>query len=102
MTIDPAVEFIDEACGLYFHTIVLPNSGDKVPQHAHDHDHATYVGSGGVVAWAAGECLGEFNAGQAVPIKAGVVHEFQALIPGTRLACVHSIESAESIKRKEG
>lgn len=94
----PDIEWIEEVCGLYFRTIVLNHSGDRVPQHAHDHDHATFVGNGSVLAWADGQPLGYFGAGRAVPIKAGAVHEFEAQEDNTRLTCVHSVESAESVK----
>ena len=97
----PPVEYIEEVCGLYFRSIVLKSVGDRVPQHVHDHDHATFIGQGSVMAWAGGESIGYFAAGRAVPIKAGVLHEFEAQEDNTRLTCVHSIASAESIKAKE-
>ena len=86
---DCVVEFIDEVCGLYFRSFVLLEKGSSTPQHAHDHDHATYVGHGAVRAMQDGEVLGEFAAGQAIPILAGKEHEFEALEPNTRLTCVH-------------
>lgn len=94
------VEFVDEVCGLYFRSILLRNKGDVVTQHVHDYDHATFVGNGCAVAFIGDKCLGEFWGGQAVPVKAGYEHRFVALVPDTRLACVHSVESAESIKAK--
>lgn len=100
MNYDHPVEYIEEVCGLYFRSILLEKAGDRVPQHSHDHDHATFVGQGSVLAMADGEPIGYFAAGRAVPIKAGAVHEFEAQEDNTRLTCVHSIESAESIKRK--
>ena len=94
------VERIEEVCGLYFRSVLLPFAGITVPQHAHDHDHATLVCSGKVRVWANGQPLGDFEAGQAVPITAGVAHMFHSLEEMTRLCCVHSIESAESVKEK--
>jgi len=95
------VEFVDEVKGVYFRSILLQKRGDEVSQHAHDYDHATFVGSGAVVAWVGEKCLGEFWGGQAVPITAGHPHKFVAIMPDTRLACVHCVDSANSIK-KEG
>lgn len=92
------VEFVDEVCGLYFRSILI-NAGTIIPQHVHDHDHATYIGSGAVRMWADGDDLGVFQAGRAVPVKAGVQHVFQALEDETRLTCVHDAVSAESAKR---
>lgn len=96
------VEFVDEVKGIYFRSILLKNRGDEVGQHAHDYDHATFVGSGAVVAWVGEKCLGEFWGGQAVPITAGHAHKFVAIMNDTRLACVHCTESANRIKEKEG
>ena len=98
--IDVPVECIEEVGGFYFRSIVLPKCGDLVPQHEHDHDHVTYVGNGSVLAWADGISLGYFSAGRAVPIKAGSIHEFEAQEDNTRLACVHNVDSVESIKEK--
>lgn len=95
------IEFIDEVCGIYFRSILLKNRGDEVTQHKHDYDHATFVGSGAVVAFVGEDkCLGEFWGGQAIPIKAGHEHRFVAIVHDTRLACVHSVESANAIKEK--
>lgn len=92
------VEWIEEVCGLYFRTVLLKHTGDRVPQHAHDHNHATFVGSGSVLAWADGEAMGYYGAGRAIPIRAGVQHEFEAQDDNTRLTCVHDIASAQSVK----
>jgi hypothetical protein len=35
------VEFVEEVAGHYFRSILLPRAGMRVPQHTHDHDHAT-------------------------------------------------------------
>lgn len=94
------VEYIEEVMGLYFRSIVIPKAGMIADQHVHDHDHATYIGSGKIRAWGDGKFIGEFEAGRAVGVKAGVYHKFQALEDGTRLTCVHDIASAESVKAK--
>lgn len=99
--IDPEVEWADEVCGIYFRTIVLPKKGDKVPRHSHHHDHATYVAMGSVKAWEEDECLGEFEAGEAIPMRAGYDHEFEALEDQTRIACVHAMERAPRVKGKQ-
>lgn len=96
---EPPVEFIEEVCGLYFRSILL-NKGTLVPQHVHDHDHATYIGSGSARVWVNGQHMGDFPAGHAVPVKAGCFHQFEALEDGTRLACVHDVASADSVKAK--
>ena len=95
------VELIQDMGDLYFRSIILPHKGDRVPQHVHDHDHATLIGSGSAYAFVNGEILGYFVAPYAVEVKAGQRHEFEAAEDNTRLICVHSIHSAESIKAKE-
>lgn len=95
------VEFVDEVCGIYFRSVLLPVKGMKIPQHVHDHDHATYVGNGSARVWADEKLVGDFAAGTAVPVLAGVRHEFEALEANTRLTCVHDAKSAESIKEME-
>jgi quercetin dioxygenase-like cupin family protein len=91
------VEFVEECGGIYFRSILF-NKGRRVPQHAHDHDHATYCGAGSAVWFVEGMFRGIVTAGHAVEIKAGKQHEFEALEDGTRLACVHDVKSAERQK----
>ena len=94
------VEYIEEVNGLYFRSILIPKRGMRVPQHTHDHSHATYVGQGKAALYVGHVRAGIYEAGRAVPVSAGAVHEFEALEDNTRLACVHDVESALSIKEK--
>lgn len=92
------VESIEEVCGIYFRSVLLERAGTVIPQHEHDHDHATYVANGKARLWVNEMWVGDYEAGRAIPIKAGDKHLFQALEPMTRLVCVHDIESAMSAK----
>lgn len=94
------VEFVDEVCGLYFRSVLLPDAGMRAPQHTHDYDHATLIGSGAARLYVDGVCVGEFMAGSAVPIKAGKYHTFESTEPSTRLTCVHDVASATSLKQR--
>ncbi|MGH8908865.1 MAG: hypothetical protein ACRD0K_20820 [Egibacteraceae bacterium] len=95
------VEYIEpDVAGLYFRSILLADAGTIVPQHSHDHDHATLVCSGAARLWVDGVHVGDKMAGQAFFVKARSQHLFQALLPGTRLCCVHNIESAEAIHKE--
>lgn len=94
------VEFVEEVKGIYFRSVLLPKAGARIPQHVHDHDHATFCGAGRALMIVDGVSQGEVLAGHAVPVLAGKKHEFVALEDGTRLTCVHDVASAESIKRK--
>jgi len=92
------VEFANEVCGVYFRSVLLPFAGMSVKQHAHEHDHATYVGNGSVRLVADGVVMADYKAGEAIEVKAGVQHQFISLEPMTRLTCVHIAESAEAMK----
>ena len=92
------VERVEEACGIYVRSIFLESPEMIVPQHVHDYDHATYVGAGKARVWVDGIYLGDFAAGQLIPVIAGKLHEFMSLEAGTRLACIHDVASAESAK----
>ena len=98
--VDQPVEHIETVAGIYFRSILLARAGHVVPQHSHGHDHATYVGAGAARLWVDGKWVGDYPAGYAVEIKAGRAHVFQALQDNTRLACVHDVSSAESVKMK--
>ena len=97
---DYMVERIEEVFGLYFRSVLLEHAGLVIPQHEHDHNHATYIGSGKARMWVDGAWVGDFEAGCVVPIEAKKKHVFQSLLPQTRLACVHDIESAKAVKRR--
>ena len=97
---DGIVQYVDECCGIYIRSVLL-QKGERARQHVHDYDHASYIGSGSVRMWVNGGFEGVFKAGVAVPIRAGQRHEFEAMEDGTRLACLHTAASAESVKRKE-
>lgn len=94
------VEFVEEVCGIYFRSILIPRKGARVPQHAHDHDHATYCGQGSAAMYVDGIYTRVVKAGEAAKVEAGKQHAFQALEDNTRLTCVHDVASALSIKKK--
>lgn len=94
------VEYIEEAAGLYFRSILLKEKNTFVPQHEHDHRHATLVCAGKARGWCGEVWIGDKGPGEAFDIEPGSSHSFMALEPDTRLACVHDIASAESVKAK--
>lgn len=81
------VEKIHIVGGIYFRSILI-NKDVSLPQHTHNHDHATYVGSGSVRLWINGVESGDYFGGDAVEIKGGSEHLFMALEDNTRLVCV--------------
>jgi quercetin dioxygenase-like cupin family protein len=90
------VESIQEnVAGLYFRSVLL-GLGVRIPQHKHPYDHATLVASGAVILYVDGVESGDYCAGEAVEIKANKLHEFESLMPNTRLVCIHHTASAEA------
>lgn len=85
------VEFVGEAAGVAFRSTFLAKKGDVVGQHAHEYDHATLCGAGRARLWVDGTWREDIERGQAVEIKAGHVHIFQALEDGTQLSCITEI-----------
>lgn len=94
------VESIEVVAGLYFRSILLEEAGHVVPQHVHDHDHATMIAAGAARLWVNGIWQRDYQAGQAASIEAGQTHLFQSLAPKTRLVCIHDVASADSIRTK--
>ena len=97
---DTPVERIAEAGGLYFRSVLLREAGMVIPQHTHDHDHATLVCSGSARGWCDGKLMGDKSRGEAFEVLAGHQHIFESLEPMTMLTCVHDIYSTLSIARK--
>lgn len=92
------VEYIDEVCGLYFRSILLPVAGIKVPTHKHPYAHATLIGSGKALLNANGtETV--YKAGDVAELQAEVDHTWTSLEDNTRLTCVHDTRSADFIKK---
>lgn len=73
--------------GIYFRSVLL-SKDMLIPQHTHEHTHATYVGSGRAALYVNGMMQGEYRAGDAVEIVGGKLHEFYALEDNTLLVCV--------------
>ena len=65
-------------------------AGDKEEGHAHLFDHMTLLASGRLRLSALGKTT-EFKAPHHIFIKAGVVHELEALENDTVVHCIHGI-----------
>ena len=89
-------EKIDIVGGIYFRSVRLQKDM-KIPQHTHDHDHATYIGSGSAILYVDGVFKGKYNSGDAVEMRGGKKHEFLALEDNTLLACVWPESIAEEL-----
>src|SRR3979490_1407591 len=91
---------IDIVGGIYFRSVRL-DKGTLIPQHTHDHDHATYVGSGRAALYIDGVFVGECKGGDAVEIKGGKLPEFHVLEDNTLLACVWPESIGETLEVPE-
>lgn len=65
-------------------------AGDKEEGHSHLFDHLTLLASGKIKLTALGKSS-EFTAPQHIFIKAGVIHELEALEDNTVVHCIHGI-----------
>lgn len=65
-------------------------AGDKEEGHAHLFDHTTLLASGKIRLTALGTST-DFTAPHHIFIKAGVVHELEALEDNTVVHCIHGI-----------
>ena len=65
-------------------------AGDREEGHAHLFDHLTLLASGRLRLTALGKST-EFTAPHHIFIKAGVVHELEALEDNTVVHCIHGI-----------
>lgn len=88
----PPPEWIDEVEGIGIRSTILKKKYDCVGQHAHPYSHVTFVGSGAVRLWVDGVYVDDFKRGQAIAIKAGCSHIFQALENDTLLACLTAVK----------
>jgi len=75
--------------GAFIKTLVLPNIGMIVPQHAHASAHLTIVVRGSVRVWVNNLLLGMYRAPASLLIGAGDMHHFEVIRPDTLLRCVH-------------
>jgi quercetin dioxygenase-like cupin family protein len=83
--------------GIFLKTWTVPDAGMAIPQHAHEHDHLTYLISGVVRVWQDGEMLGDFRAPSALKIPARTKHKFLALTNGVVFACIHAVGVADDV-----
>jgi hypothetical protein len=85
----PAVT-ISCVSNIFIKQIHLQFAGDKEEGHAHLYDHLTLLASGKLRLTALGTST-EFTAPHHIFIKAGVVHELEALEDNTVVHCIHGI-----------
>lgn len=69
-------------------------AGDREEGHAHLFDHLTLLASGKLRLTALGT-TSEFVAPQHIFIKAGVIHELEALEDNTVVHCIHGIREKD-------
>lgn len=75
---------------VFIKQMLFPYAGVKEEGHAHLYDHVTLVTAGKIRLTALGTST-DFVAPNHIFIKAGVVHELEALADNTVVQCVHGI-----------
>lgn len=86
------------ADGVFIKQMIIPDAGTIVPQHAHKYDHTSLLATGSVRVMVSGKDLGVRSAPDAIFIKAGVMHMFEALEAGTQIYCIHNVSRTGSIE----
>ena len=85
-----SVEF-QLADGIFVKSGHFARAGRIVPQHAHEHDHSSFIATGGALAWSGDEFLGTFDAPCSIFIKAKVKHTFKTTKDNTLILCIHNV-----------
>lgn len=84
--------------GFFVKKIQILKADSFVPQHSHDYDHVTVLGTGSVQFYKAGVFLGIKKAPEKLFIQARVLHSFRTLEDNTTLFCVHPSEDGSEPK----
>lgn len=92
------IPYITCVSNIFIKQMYFERAGDKEEGHAHLFDHVTLLASGKLKLTALGTSS-EFTAPHHIFIKAGVIHELEALEDGTTVHCIHGIrgEKCEDI-----
>lgn len=88
----PPVVEIHMADGVFIKQMFIAKAGTFILQHVHEYDHTSMLAVGRVALWKAGRYAGEYTAPCGILIKAHVAHQFQALVDGTLVYCIHRID----------
>lgn len=82
--------------GIYVKRWTVLDAGMVLPQHAHQHDHITYLVSGSIRVWRGDLLVGDHFAPGALKIPARQPHTFQALENNVVLLCIHNADHLDA------
>ena len=82
--------------GVFIKVYTVHDTGTLIPQHSHEHPHATLLMRGAVQAWRGNEYLGLLHAPSIIRIPALTMHKFLAATPNVQLACIHNADHLEN------
>jgi quercetin dioxygenase-like cupin family protein len=82
--------------GIFIKVYTVQDVGTLIPQHSHEHPHATLLMKGAIQAWRDGEYLGLLQAPAIIRIPAHTMHKFMTTVPDVRLACLHNADHLEN------
>lgn len=75
---------------VYTKVFVAKKAGTFIGQHAHKYDHGTLVAAGVMRVFINGKWIGDFKAGEMIPVMSGKHHVLMALEDDTVAACIHN------------
>ena len=101
--IDPEYVQFDEVDDMWIRSYVVKKAHSILPQHSHEHDHATIVSRGTVEVWHGGEFVGQYTAPAVITVPAKKLHYFKTLTDDVVLCCLHNLRGTglESPEIKE-
>ena len=90
----PAISCVSN---VFIKQMTFVKAGDIEQGHAHLFDHVTLLASGSLRLHALGTTT-DFKAPHHIFIKAGVVHELEALEDNTVAHCIHAIRDGDKVE----
>ena len=81
---------------VYTRQMHFTNTGDTEPGHAHPFDHMTLLAHGSLRVTVNGSST-DYEAPEMIWIARDLIHELEALEPGTVAYCIHALRKGEGI-----
>lgn len=82
---------------VFIRQMIFLKAGDIEQGHAHAFDHVTLLSAGSIRLRALGTTT-DFKAPHHIFIKAGVVHELEALEDNTVAQCIHALRDGDKVE----
>lgn len=93
----PPISAISCVSNVFIRQMTFLKAGDIEQGHAHAFDHVTLLSAGSLRLHALGT-ITDFKAPHHIFIKAGVVHELEALEDNTVAQCIHALRDGDRVE----